>query len=83
MRRRCGWEEGAGVAGAFNEGMPGTSACGPWTGSSPEISAFLLCARGAGEGMTSGVRPSAEEGGDAGEPGVGGASDARGPVAGG
>ena len=38
---------------------------------------------GAGEGMTSGVRPSAEGGGDAGEPGVGGASDARGPVAGG
>ena len=37
-----------------------------------EIAAFPLCARGAGEGMTSGVRPSAEGGGDAGEPGVGG-----------
>ena len=48
-----------------------------------EIAVFLLCERGAGEGMTSGVRPSAEGGGDAGEPGVGGASDARGPVAGG
>ena len=35
-----------------------------------EIAAFPLCARGAGEGMTSGVRPSVERGGDAGEPGV-------------
>ena len=37
-----------------------------------EIAVFLLCARGAGEGMTSGVRPSVEGDGDTGEPGVGG-----------
>ena len=48
-----------------------------------EIAVFPLCARGAGEGMTSGVRPSAEGGGDAGEPGVRVGLDERGPVAGG
>ena len=50
------------------------SVCAPDTegrrASRAGIAAFLLCVRGAGEGMTSGVRLSAEGGGDVGEPGA-------------